>query len=202
MERITNSRKFIHVSSAIAIAATSFGLILNPIKSFAEDEVLDEVTEEEEAQEETNPVQRIEETTTTETTTTEVTTTALKRIVNKFEIFGYQLDFDEFKNDYTLDIYNVNKIHIDLEGENITVNGAGDIDITDKDEITIEVIDNETQESKKYNIKLNRIKEANAKKCLCAKNKFNFLNLLSLVAMCIAIGSIIFVIVKNKKTSK
>ena len=78
--------------------------------------------------------------------------------ITKFEIEGYKIDFDSSKTEYTLDIDNETKtLNIKVEGENIQVEGAGEVNIDNKNSIKITIT--KGSEKKEYTIKLNRLVE-------------------------------------------
>lgn len=78
--------------------------------------------------------------------------------ITKFEIEGYKIDFDSSKTEYTLDIDNeTTTLNIKVEGENIQVEGAGEVNIENKNSIKITIT--KGSEKKEYTIKLNRLVE-------------------------------------------
>ena len=78
--------------------------------------------------------------------------------ITKFEIEGYKIDFDSSKTEYTLDIDNeTTTLNIKVEGESIQVEGAGEVNIENKNSIKITIT--KGSEKKEYTIKLNRLVE-------------------------------------------
>ena len=73
--------------------------------------------------------------------------------ITKFEVVGYDLEFNKDKTNYEIEVNeNVKKLYIIVEGKNITVEGNKEVSIVDKDEIKVKI--KETKETKEYSIKL------------------------------------------------
>ncbi len=76
--------------------------------------------------------------------------------ITKFEVVGYDLEFNKDKIDYEIEINeNVKKLYIIVEGKNITVEGNKEVSIVDKNEVKVKI--KETKETKEYTIKLKKI---------------------------------------------
>ena len=102
-------------------------------------------------------------TTTTKPTTTKPTTTTPKPEViepikiSKFDIIGYNIDFNNDKLEYEINVdKDVTKLYIIVEGNSITTSGDKIVDIKDKDEIIVKITKKTL--SKEYKIKINRKK--------------------------------------------
>lgn len=95
------------------------------------------------------------ETKTEETKTTEPAKTVKPIEVTKFEIVGYDFTFDPDTKTYTLNIdKNISKLYLIVEGNDITSDGTGIVDIADKDKVTFK-LKNSDQEVE-YTINLNK----------------------------------------------
>lgn len=76
--------------------------------------------------------------------------------ITKFEIVGYELLFNKEKYEYELEISSsVSDLYIIVEGENISVNGAGKVNIAGEKEIVVTITSGEAAYN--YKIRLNRI---------------------------------------------
>lgn len=103
--------------------------------------------------------------TTTKPTTTKPTTTTttpkpevIEPIkISKFDIIGYNIDFNNDKLEYEINVdKDVTKLYIIVEGNSITTSGDKIVDIKDKDEIIVKITKKTL--SKEYKIKINRKK--------------------------------------------
>ena len=107
------------------------------------------------------PTQPVEETTTTEPITTQAEVKGDEEIVfdiKRFEVVGYELDFDKDQYEYTIKVdRNVSKLYIIVEGTEIEIAGDKEVDIKDKDQIT--VIIKKDDVVKNYVIKLDKSNE-------------------------------------------
>ena len=111
------------------------------------------------------------ETKTEETKTAEPAKTIKPIEVTKFEIVGYDFNFDADTKSYTLNIdKNISKLYLIVEGNEISVEGNGIVDITDKDKVTLK-IKNSDQEAE-YTINLNKQSLGNSVS-VSAKSKGN-----------------------------
>ena len=116
-----------------------------------------------------NSVNANTETKTQETKTTEPAKKPIE--VTKFEIVGYDLDFDSKTKSYTLNIgKEVSKLYLIVEGKDITSDGTGIIDIANKDKVTFR-LKNSDQEVE-YTINLNKQSLGNSVS-VTAKDKGN-----------------------------
>lgn len=113
-----------------------------------------------------------------------------KITIKKFEIVGYDLDFNQDKKKYTLDILeDLKELYIIIEGEDIEVSPKGKVNIEGKDKITITITKKDTKEE--YTINLNRIsKEKNIQK---EENKNTDTNIIPYIIT--FIGIIVIVII-------
>ena len=111
------------------------------------------------------------ETKTEETKTAEPAKTVKPIEVTKFEIVGYDFNFDADTKTYTLTIdKNISKLYLIVEGKEISVEGNGIVDIADKDKVTLK-IKNSDQEAE-YTINLNKQSLGNSV-TVSAKSKGN-----------------------------
>lgn len=116
-----------------------------------------------------NSINANTETKTQETKTTEPAKKPIE--VTKFEIVGYDLDFDSKTKSYTLNIgKEVSKLYLIVEGKDITSDGTGIIDIANKDKVTFR-LKNSDQEVE-YTINLNKQSLGNSVS-VTAKDKGN-----------------------------
>ena len=116
-----------------------------------------------------NSVNANTETKTQETKTTEPAKKPIE--VTKFEIVGYDLEFDSNTKSYTLNIgKEVSKLYLIVEGNDITADGTGIIDIANKDKVKFR-LKNSDQEVE-YTINLNKQSLGNSVK-VTAKDKGN-----------------------------
>ena len=116
-----------------------------------------------------NSVNANTETKTQETKTTEPAKKPIE--VTKFEIVGYDLEFDSNTKSYTLNIgKEVSKLYLIVEGKDITADGTGIIDIANKDKVKFR-LKNSDQEVE-YTINLNKQSLGNSVK-VTAKDKGN-----------------------------
>lgn len=78
--------------------------------------------------------------------------------ISKFEIVGYNIDFNNDKTEYEIEVdKDVTKLYLIVEGNSITTTGDKAVDIKDKNEITVKVTKKTL--SKEYKIKINRKKD-------------------------------------------
>ena len=85
--------------------------------------------------------------------------------ITRFEVVGYNIDFNAELYKYDLNVYeDVTKLYIVVEGENFTIEGNKEVDIKDKDEITVTL--SNSSEKKEYKIKINRIGKNKDTDCL------------------------------------
>ena len=116
-----------------------------------------------------NSVNANTETKTQETKTTEPAKKPIE--VTKFEIVGYDLEFDSNTKSYTLNIgKEVSKLYLIVEGKDITADRTGIIDIANKDKVKFR-LKNSDQEVE-YTINLNKQSLGNSVK-VTAKDKGN-----------------------------
>ena len=79
-------------------------------------------------------------------------------VINRFEIVGYDINFNKEMNEYSINIdKNVNKLYIIVDGEDLTVIGDKEVDIKDKEYIIVSVSNKDEQIH--YKININRIEE-------------------------------------------
>ena len=115
--------------------------------------------------------------------------------ITKFEIVGYNIDFDIDKYDYTINVLdNVEELYILVEGSNISSKGTGNINIDGKNQIQVEVTSQTG--TKIYNININR--DIKSKE---PQNKSNYLLyiLIFFGMIIIIIISIVIIFRKDKK---
>ncbi len=116
-------------------------------------------------------------------------------IINKFEVVGYNLNFDPNTYEYTIDVSsNVKELYLVIEGENFTSSSNGKINIEGLDEINISLKNED--EIKNYTIKLNK-EESVAKKSYIVYYVIGFFALIILVSV-----AIIIISRKDKKTNQ
>ena len=124
--------------------------------------------------------------------------------ITKFEIIGYEINFDINKNEYTINIPNIiNKLNIIVEGENIEVIGDGVVDITNTDSLQV-IVKNDTLE-KKYTINLVREDMVNGNGNNITFNIENFdltAIILLIISIILLIVTLILVIILKKKREK
>lgn len=90
-----------------------------------------------------------------ETTTDKEPAKELKPLeITKFEVLGYDLKFDRDTKIYELKIdKNVTKLYLIVEGKDITIEGNGIVDITDKDKVTLKIKNSDQEVEYTINLK-------------------------------------------------
>ena len=136
------------------------------------------------------------------TTTTEevVTTEAVKGDeeinlnIKRFEIIGYDIDFDNKTSEYTIKVDpNVTKLYIVVEGEGITAENDKEVNIKDKDQITIKV--KQEYIEKEYIIKLDKSNDIDKYK---NANKGLIICIIVLCILSTILTAIIVYLIKHK----
>lgn len=127
--------------------------------------------------------------------------------ITKFEIEGYELDFDEKTLEYTIDIEdNIKKINIIVEGQNITTIGTGEVNIELKD--SIKVIVKKGEETLEYiiNFKRNNTNitknNNNITNPIVLKKQINAFSIIVPLIGIITLIAIIIVLIKRIKIKK
>ena len=89
--------------------------------------------------------------------------------VKRFEIVGYDITFNKNISEYSINVdKGVNKLYIIVEGNDFDATGDKEVDIKDKDYVT--VLLSNSDEKKEYKININRIEEKVIEKEIVKEN--------------------------------
>ena len=136
-------------------------------------------------------------TTTTKKTTTTTTKKVVKEIkVSKFNIVGYNINFDPNVFEYTIEVApNVNNLYIDLKGENFTATGDKEVNIEGKNSVVVSLKNGDKVQD--YTININRTEAAVApeikevvKEVVKTNNTFLYTTIV-LAIVCVVLGALL-----------
>lgn len=120
--------------------------------------------------------------------------------ISKFEVVGYNLAFEESKEEYYMIIdEKVDKLYVIVEGEGITVEGDKEVNIKDKKDFTVTISNGTIKKDYKITLNRERKEESYPKKKEEKKdNDFAFQITFALLVILI-LSNIIYFFVKSKK---
>lgn len=121
--------------------------------------------------------------------------------ITSFKIVGYDIEFNKELLEYTIDVSpEVNKLYIIVKGENFTISGDKEVDITNKDSVVVTLKNG--QEVYNYTIKINRkaneVIKTETKEVIKEVVKTNNMYLYSTIGLSALCLVLIIVLIKSK----